>query len=67
MRGINKIIIFFPVAGGGPEKANPVRMAITSGPGVQKPLNFMLREKSRRKGPEFSENVRKTIEKLRKT
>ena len=42
--GYNKQKIEFPVARGGPEKSNPVMMAITSGPGVQKTLNFMLRE-----------------------
>ena len=31
---------------GGPEKANPVMNAISSGPRVQKTLNFMLREKN---------------------
>ena len=37
----------FPVARGGPEKANPVRMAIVSWTGVQKTLNFMLSEKNK--------------------
>ena len=41
--GTKTKIIIFLVAGGGPEKANPVMMAITSGPGVQKTLNFVLR------------------------
>ena len=36
----------FPVARGGRETANPVRMAIVSWTGVQKTLNIMLREKN---------------------
>ena len=53
------------MAGGRPEKSNPVMMAITSGPGVQKTLNFEGKKKEER--PRVLENVRKTLEKLRKS